>query len=213
MGKIFLDLDGPILDNREKYYNIYRDLLGSRLSGLLDKQEYWTLKRKKTPERKILEGIVPLAEIDNYEKERLRRIEVFEYLKQDKLQPAIIDTICQWKKHHHIYLVTIRKNRQTLIQQLEHFGLFGLFDYVFSEDNNIGDWTVKVNLLRNEISDPLNCVIIGDTEADIDAGKHLGIKTVGVTCGIRSCEFLTALHPDYIHEFGKDVRIDLLLKQ
>lgn len=213
MGKIFLDLDGPVLDNRQKYFNIYCDLLKDKVGELLDNESYWALKRNKTPERKILEGILSGPEIERYESERLKRIEVIDYLKQDKLQPLIVDTIRQWKQHHNIYLVTIRKNRKTLLQQLEFFGLSDLFEQVFSEDNNVGDWTVKARLLKNEITDPRDCVIIGDTEADVEAGKNLGIRTIGVACGIRSHEFLRALQPDFIYDFSKDVRIDLLLKR
>jgi phosphoglycolate phosphatase-like HAD superfamily hydrolase len=40
---------------------------------------------------------------------------------------------------------------------------------------------------------------------DIEAGKKLGIKTVAVTCGIRSREFLSALKPDFIYDFVAEI--------
>jgi phosphoglycolate phosphatase-like HAD superfamily hydrolase len=41
-------------------------------------------------------------------------------------------------------------------------------------------------------------VVVGDTEADISAGKELGITTVVVTSGNRSREFLEALEPNFL---------------
>jgi phosphoglycolate phosphatase len=41
-------------------------------------------------------------------------------------------------------------------------------------------------------------MIIGDTESDVKAGQILGLRTVAVTCGIRTKEFLQALNPDHI---------------
>jgi phosphoglycolate phosphatase-like HAD superfamily hydrolase len=41
-------------------------------------------------------------------------------------------------------------------------------------------------------------LIIGDTEADIIAGKQLGLRTFAVTSGIRNAAFLKAIEPDYV---------------
>jgi len=213
MAKIFFDLDGPILDNRTKYHRIYSDLLKGFSIRLLDEERYWHTKRNKTPERKILEGLADDAWISEYEKKRLTNIESLDYLEMDRLQPGIIATLSRWKTRHRIFLVTMRRNRNTLMQQLQRFQLSRFFEDIFNEDNNAGDWRIKESLISSEISDPSECVIIGDTEADIETGKKLGICTVAVTCGIRSHEFLALLQPDFIFEFVKDVDIDLLLRK
>jgi len=41
--------------------------------------------------------------------------------------------------------------------------------------------------------------MIGDTEADVLAGKAMSIPTIAVTCGIRSYNYLQKLQPTRIH--------------
>lgn len=43
-----------------------------------------------------------------------------------------------------------------------------------------------------------NSVIVGDTETDIKTGKRLGLRTVAVTCGQRSRDFLKKHKPDIL---------------
>ena len=38
--------------------------------------------------------------------------------------------------------------------------------------------------------------MVGDTEADIGAGRLVGLHTAGVLCGIRDREHLAAARPD-----------------
>lgn len=211
MGKIFLDFDGPVLDNREKYYYIYKSLLNGIQHQLLSEEQYWNVKRRKVPERKILEGLISIEQIAQYEQQRLESIELFDYLKMDSLQPDIMDTLSRWAASHDIFLVTLRKKRESLIQQLNYFGLTPFFKKILNENNNTGEWQVKEKLIRAEVANPDECAMIGDTEVDIATGKHFRIKTIAVTSGIRSHEFLAALQPDYLFEHIKDIDIDLIL--
>ena len=59
----------------------------------------------------------------------------------------------------------------------------------------------KVNLIRKTPSfNKDDSWIVGDTEADILAGKRLGIKTVGVLSGIRNETKMKELKSDYTIE-------------
>lgn len=211
MGKIFLDLDGPVLDNKVKHYSIYKSLLCDGKHPLLPEDKYWDAKRNKVPERKILEGVISPEEIQRYEQQRLDAIELFDFLKMDTLQPGIIDTLSCWAASHDIFLVTLRRKRESLARQLRHLGLTPLFKKILNENDNSGVWQVKEKLIREEITRPEECVMIGDTEVDIATGKHFGITTIAITNGIRSHEFLAALEPDYLFEYIKDIQIDSIL--
>ena len=51
---IFIDLDGPILDVSDRYYYSYANSLKEIGGRILDKDEYWNLKRTKVPDYDIL---------------------------------------------------------------------------------------------------------------------------------------------------------------
>ncbi|MCH8276159.1 MAG: hypothetical protein IIA50_01265 [Bacteroidetes bacterium] len=50
--KIYFDLDGPILDVSERYYEVYKNSL-PKGSKVLNKKTYWNLKRAAVPEEII----------------------------------------------------------------------------------------------------------------------------------------------------------------
>ena len=55
----------------------------------------------------------------------------------------------------------------------------------------------KVNLIKKKFPTAKGW-FIGDTETDIRCGKALGIKTVGVTFGIRAHDLISKENPDII---------------
>jgi phosphoglycolate phosphatase-like HAD superfamily hydrolase len=196
--KVFLDLDGPILDNSGRYYSLYRQLLSQAGHTPLGQAEYWEAKRRRVAEEDIIRRTCPEEFIPSYLTRRLEIIEDYDYLLLDRVwenAPAILGA---WSREHALYLVTLRKHRAVLIKQLEHLHLLPYFRSVYSEDHNDGTWAVKQRLIEHEIDDPAHCVIIGDTDADILAGKALGIRTVAVTCGIRTKELLLSYRPDHL---------------
>lgn len=74
------------------------------------------------------------------------------------------------------------------------------FDVIQGTDNFPAkpDPTI-IHLIRKKFNVPLaQTLIIGDTDKDIEAGKHAGIKTCAVTYGIGKKEDLLVLKPDFI---------------
>jgi len=45
---------------------------------------------------------------------------------------------------------------------------------------------------------PDKTAMVGDTSVDIEAGKNVGVTTIGATYGFTSRETLAASHPDYL---------------
>ena len=56
---------------------------------------------------------------------------------------------------------------------------------------------LKACLIAQKVRDT-GGIIIGDTEADVLAGKRLSLVTIAVASGIRSRQYLQALEPDYL---------------
>lgn len=210
MADIFLDLDGTLLDISEKYWRIYNDLMASLGQPALGREQYWQCKRRRVPEADIARKTCSESMIDVYMEKRRQRIEDMEYLLKDRVWPGIPELLARWSGEHVLYMVTMRKRRRTLMQQLDRFQLGGCFREVLSEDDNVGVWNVKALLIEPHLGDRSRTLIIGDTEAEIEVGRALGIGTISVTCGIRTRELLLAARPDYLFEGVDRIAIDSL---
>lgn len=197
--RIFFDLDGPILDVAPKFHRIYTDLFSKNGFPTLSLEKYWDCKRNKIPEPKIVAMTAPGEFADTYIPERLRVIENTEYLQYDVVFDGALSVLETLQAQHELVLVTLRNRRENLMWELEHFDLRKYFATVLTKEDNHGDYKIKVELISQYVAAPTaSGIIIGDTESDIRAGQILGLKTVAVTCGIRTKEFLQGLNPDYI---------------
>jgi phosphoglycolate phosphatase-like HAD superfamily hydrolase len=197
--KCFLDFDGPLLDNRPKYAAIYRELTRDCDGVPLADDAYWLLKRACMPEAEILERSgVSGEQRQIYLRRRQARLEDYCFLQQDRVWPGVHHWLRTQKADHELFLVTLRKRRETLMKQLVEFELLQYFDAVLNENANDGTAAVKVRLMATYIDSAEPCVLVGDTEADIRAAKASGIMSVALTCGIRNRDLLVAERPDTI---------------
>ncbi len=203
-----LDLDGPILNVKEKYFWVYRTTVDSLgLGPTLACEEFWNLKREGAPMEVILspcatEGFV------GFQREWKKRIEGLEALAKDSLTTNICDTLAYLKTQDDIVLVTLRHHRDTLMQQLHNFGLLRYFTQILSPEpkhfaaipDRSENWRIKVALVEEnlKLSGQQTNYFIGDMATDILAGKALGTKTIGVTSGMRSHLHLAKLDPDFL---------------
>ncbi len=199
MKRIYFDLDGPIIDVAPKFYQIYTDLFGKAGFPTLSSAEYWDCKRRRVPEPQIVALTAPPEFIEPYMRDRIAVIENIEYLRHDGIIDGAIAVLSNLRRQHELVLVTLRNRRANLMWELDYFDLKKYFSAILTREDNHGDHKVKIELIREYTQSPQAAgMIIGDTESDIRAGQELGLRTVAVTCGIRTKELLQALNPDYI---------------
>lgn len=199
MSQIFFDLDGPILDVAPKFYRIYTDLFAAHGQAVLSAQEYWECKRHKIPEPQIVAKTAPAEFAEVYIPERLKVIENIEYLQYDEIIEGAVAVLESLQKRHELVLVTLRNRRANLMWELKHFDLEKHFAAILTKENNHGDFQIKLELIRQYVgAAAASGMMVGDTESDVKAGQLLGLRTVAVTGGIRTKEFLQALGPDHI---------------
>ena len=200
MTTIYFDLDGPILDVSLKYWQIHKDVLVELGKPYLEKDDYWHFKCTRTPVLDILAKVGAKDIKDEYIRMRTAWIEKPNYLKYDKVWPGVQETLISLSREYRLVLVTLRRSDEMLNEELERLKLKPLFDRVLSSsDQNTPRWEIKVDLIRSDgyiVGTP--GMIIGDTETDILAGKKLGLKTVGVLCGIRTKKHLEDAGVDII---------------
>jgi phosphoglycolate phosphatase len=225
---VFCDFDGPVVDVSDRYYSTYRLALsdtarfyrdfscGNSIPDLhlklpvLSKEQFWQMKQNRIPDPEIARKSGLTEEKIEYFLNRVVEIvNRADLLQQDKLQPGVSWALNFLRSQGmKIVLVTLR-DRDEATSILEQHGLQKLFAGIYGMADNQSAYQnyaqLKTQLLEQAMfehlgdrSNPSEHWMIGDTEADILAGKAMGISTIGLTCGIRSYQQLSYLEPTSI---------------
>lgn len=196
--KIFCDLDGTLIDVVDRHYKVYSETV-LEFNGLpLGKDKYWELKRSKVKWDKLLPLSLLSPKIEKlFLKSFIQKIEDPEYLKLDSLMPNAVSTLNALNEIGVCYLVTLRRNRENVLRELDDLDLARHFTEVLTGHSDNDGYDIKIALIRKKL-DGEDGVVIGDTEADIVTGKELNLQTIAVTSGIRDETFLKELQPDHI---------------
>lgn len=196
--QIYLDLDGPVLDVSERYYAIYSDLLRREGYTPMDRSGYWSLKRLSFQESAIVAHTCPPGVVEDYLIERQNLIEDPAYLGLDRVHEGALERLRSWAGRHELVLVTLRRNYQSLVSQLDYIGLRPLLSDVLVGPVGCPGWRAKKERIETRLRDTSNAFVIGDTEADVLAAHALELPSVAVTCGIRTRRLLSHLAPDLL---------------
>lgn len=197
--KIFFDLDGTLIDVAPRHYRVYAEIAKSFGGVPLPQAEYWQLKRSKTKWPAILEKSNLNAGAENdFLAQFIQKIEQIDYLKIDKLFPDAEKVLAETSKHHECFLVSLRRNQENLLKQIEWLGLTKYFTKILTGHSETDGYDKKIELVEAELTKDGSGMIVGDTEADIVTGNELGLITVAILSGIRDKEFLSPLKPQYI---------------
>jgi 2-phosphoglycolate phosphatase len=91
------------------------------------------------------------------------------------------------------------KGTPTTRAVLEQFGLLHYFDHVQGTDGFPCKPAPDVILRSLEAlgATPADCLMVGDSPADMEAGRRAGVKTCAVTYGYGKREALARFEPDY----------------
>ena len=99
--------------------------------------------------------------------------------------------------------VVTNKRRETAVEALRVTGLLPLFRVVVGGDSVTRKKPAPDSVLRaaSELAiDPSECVVVGDTENDVLAGKAAGAMTIGVTWGYGTRAQLEAAGVEHLIE-------------
>lgn len=200
MRNIFIDLDGTLINISNRHFRVYGECVRQYEGVVLPKQEYWSMKRSGASWAEILErSKVKLI----YEKEFLDRfiglIEQPTMLRIDNLFNDSHKVLKVLFKTNKLYLLSLRRNRNNLLDQIDSLGIGRYFERIFSghSDTKEGSQLKKAEIIREEGLSG-HALIIGDAEADIVAAKNLKVPCVAVSTGIRSRDFLARMKPDSV---------------
>ncbi|HMI79141.1 MAG TPA: HAD hydrolase-like protein [Ferruginibacter sp.] len=191
--KIFFDLDGTLIDSRERLYCLFQHLVPA---SVLTFDEYWNYKRKKTGHEEILKSIFSFSqsEVDLFQKKWMEQIELPQWLALDKPFNGVTDYLIAAKKNYDLYLVTSRQFEDLALLQLTDYGWDDIFTNVFVTAQK----SEKNDMIKKTIVTGAADWFVGDTGKDIQTGKSLGIKTAAVLSGFLNKEKLMEYKPDII---------------
>jgi HAD superfamily hydrolase (TIGR01509 family) len=110
--------------------------------------------------------------------------------------PGIIALIKKFKMAGIKMVVLSSDLPDTLLPELERFGLKGLFEEVITNIHNKTDSVPEIIKKYNFNHD--ETVFIGDSNHEVEAGKKANIKTIAVTWGFSTEKNLIATNPDFL---------------
>jgi len=205
---VLFDVDGTLLDAREFIFQAYEHTLASH--------------RYQPPERELIASLVGRPFEDCYRilapggdiaaLIRDHRDFQVQHLHLAQPFPGARETLRRLKEARVKLAAVTTRSKLTSSRTLQLAGLTDYLDLLIS-----GEDVEKVKphpepLLRAldhfKVS-PQHACMVGDTAADILAGRNAGVKTVGVTYGFAG-EGIRANQPDYVIDYLADVAAILL---
>jgi|GEM_PF-583698 len=192
---LFFDLDGTLLDSRERLYQLFQTLVPQSTFSF---SAYWDLKRFKNDHKTILSKCFGFNddEIKNFEKLWMSEIEDDKWLLLDKPFPGVTDYLITLKdKGCMLYLVTSRQFKDKVVKQIIDFQWESIFTGIYVTEQKFSKSEILSSFRFTQ-----NSWLIGDTGYDILEGKKLNFTTVGIYSGFLAKEKLEEYNPDYLYE-------------
>ncbi len=118
------------------------------------------------------------------------------------LLPKVAATLERVSRHWALALITRRNmSKEPIRKELKRLGLTPFFKVIVtSQDVDEPKPSPQAYLkAANQLGVPINdCVVVGDSTVDIQAGKLAGVKTIAVLSGLFSRDELERLEPDLV---------------
>jgi HAD superfamily hydrolase (TIGR01509 family) len=199
---ILLDLDGTIVDSKEAYLEAVKTAFKTMEQKIVDAKIVTEIPKRieqNLPIKDLLKGIDVQKFLDVYLKAYSQATST-----KTKPIPEVSGTLNKLSKRAKLALITMRYvPKEKVIKELEKFGLAKYFQHVITAldtHNPKPSPEALIKCAKQLDIEMCECVVVGDSVADIKAGKTAGIKTVAVLSGIFSRKELEREKPDLILE-------------
>ena len=130
-------------------------------------------------------------------------------LYENKIYDGIEDLLTQLKERGKSLIVATSKPECFAIEILQHFNLYGYFDFVagatMDETRNKKSDIIKYALDSCNIYDKSSAIMIGDREHDIIGAKENELDSLGVLFGYGSYDELKGVGATFIAERPMDI--------
>ena len=180
--RIAFDLDGTLLDSRDRHKIVLDDVL-KEFNIELDTDEL--LKYKAEGHNNVEWLLSKGMDKDIAAAIQTRWIELIEqpeYLAKDNLYDGIIGLLDEWSRTNELFLITGRNNESNARQQIDRLGISQFFSNVEIVKSDSNTSTSKAAFL---ISNGIN-LIVGDSETDYNAACKANCSFYMLNYGFRS---------------------------
>ena len=200
---IIFDVDGTLWDSEKDVFLAFNHTLKINMDMEITKEEF--RKLAGLPLEEMFECVLPedKKELANEYASKYRKyyIDDGHYVDKTVLFDSVIETLENLKKPGFRMAVASSKPKRILDKMIEYFHL-NEFEFVLGT----GESHFKpkpdpeiINYIMNQLHvSKEESVMVGDTKADIMAGKNAGIDTIAVTYGYEKIEILENANPTYL---------------
>ena len=199
---IILDLDGTIVDSREAYLEAAKTAFAAMGQKTVNTKLVMEIPKRleqNLPINDIVKGIDAQKFLETYLKAYYQLTAA-----KTKLIPNVSNTVRKLSERAKLALITMRYvPKKEIIEELQKFGMAEYFQCVITALETHKPKPCPEALFRcaKQLGVQIHeCAVVGDSVADIKAGKTAGAKTVAVLSGIFSREELESEKPDLILE-------------
>ena len=208
MDIYLFDLDGTILNSGKDIAVAANYALKKLGKNPLSESEI--IKHVGYGGRKLIEGILNTSdeELINEGVKLFREYYFSNLTTYSEPYPFVIDVLKNLKEKGKYLGVVTNKYEDLSVQILKELDLLDFFDVVVGGDTTPEKKPHPLPIIHALERIPVNsekAIIVGDSEADILAGKQAGIKTCLVTYGFGKTEIAKNFNPDFIIESFKEV--------
>jgi phosphoglycolate phosphatase len=219
---LFCDFDGPIADVSDRYYHTYCLALKATQADYarqqvalpvrrLTKAQFWYMKQNRVPDTTIADWSgLSGSQVDDFLRQIPPQVNQPALLHQDRLQPGVRAAFANLRDRNiRIVIVTLRQASQVL-DFLHQYDLATMVSQIYGSNDAETAYANrtehKIAHLRAAIAeqnrlgfDTRHSLMVGDTEADINAGQAFDLPTLALTCGIRSESYLQEFSPSEVY--------------
>ncbi len=208
MDIYLFDLDGTILNSGKDIAVAANYALEKLGKNPLPESEI--IKHVGYGGRKLIEGVLNTSdeELINEGVKLFREYYFSNLTTYSEPYPFVIDVLKNLKEKGKYLGVVTNKYEDLSVQILKELDLLDFFDVVVGGDTTPEKKPHPLPIIHALERIPVNsekAIIVGDSEADILAGKQAGIKTCLVTYGFGKTEIAKNFNPDFIIESFKEV--------
>ncbi len=199
---ILFDLDGTIVYSREAYFEAAKIAFKTIGQSMIDANMVIEIPKRleqNFPINDLLKGSDVQKFLDVYLKTYYQVT-----LTKAKPLPKISETLKRLSEKAKLALITMRYvPKEKVYEELEKFSIAKYFQCIITSlDTSIPKPSPEalIKCARQIDVQLCECAVVGDSVADIRAGKNVGAKTVAVLSGIFSRNELEREKPDLILE-------------
>jgi HAD superfamily hydrolase (TIGR01509 family) len=199
---ILLDLDGTLVDSKEAYREAVKTAFKS-LGRKVVPASIVTEIPKRLEQNLPINDLIGKADVQKFLDLYLNAYYSTTATKT-KPMPKIEDTLRRLSRKAVLALITMRYvSKEKVITELEKFGIAKYFRHVITAldtQNPKPSPEALIKCVEQLGVQACECLVVGDSVADVKAGKSAGAKTAAVLSGIFSRRELEREKPDLILE-------------